>query len=194
MQSAHSLASFPSRLTQYMDKLSKEHRSWNMSRIRGENTSPELLVRSLLHRSGFRFRLHRRDLPGSPDLVLPKHGVVVFVHGCFWHRHPRCRMASMPKSRRQFWKSKFLENVRRDRRVVSQLTKLGWRAIIIWECQTRDPLRLAELIARVLPPVTKRSIIKDQSEDHSIEGRGTWGAKATSRKPSRRTRQTSSNR
>jgi DNA mismatch endonuclease (patch repair protein) len=176
-----------------MDKLSKEHRSWNMSRIPGENTSPELLVRSLLHRSGFRFRVHRRDLPGSPDVVLPRHRVVVFVHGCFWHRHSRCRLASMPKSRQEFWKSKFLDNVRRDRRVVSQLKKLGWRVIVIWECQTRDPLRLAKLIRRVLPPVTKRRTIDDQTDDRSAKGRGTWGAKATSRKPSRRTRRTSSN-
>jgi DNA mismatch endonuclease (patch repair protein) len=176
-----------------MDKLSKEHRSWNMSRIRGQNTSPELRVRSLLHRSGFRFRLHRRDLPGSPDIVLPRHRVVVFVHGCFWHRHPRCRLAARPKSRRLFWKKKFLENVIRDRRAVSQLAKLGWRVIIIWECETRDSPRLAERIATVLPTITNPCTIGDQAENGSRRGRGTWGAKSTSRKPSRPSRRSSSN-
>jgi DNA mismatch endonuclease (patch repair protein) len=177
-----------------MDRLSKERRSWNMSRIRGQNTSPELLVRSLLHRSGFRFRLHRRDLPGRPDIVLPKHRTVVFVHGCFWHRHPRCRLAAMPKSRPEFWRQKFRENVRRDRRAVFQLNGLGWRVIVIWECETRDSRSLAELIARVLPGVPKRRTIADPPGVHTSEGRGNWGSKTTSRRPLRPTRRTSLNR
>jgi DNA mismatch endonuclease, patch repair protein len=177
-----------------MDRLSKEHRSWNMARIRAQNTSPELLVRSMLHRSGYRFRLHRRDLPGSPDIVLPKHNVVVFVHGCFWHRHARCRLAAMPKSRSEFWRQKFRDNVRRDRRAIAHLTKLGWRVIVIWECETRDSRSLAELIARVLPAVPKRRTIADPPGVHTSEGRGNWGSKTTSRKRSRQTRLTLSNR
>lgn len=177
-----------------MDRLSKEHRSWNMSRICGQHTSPELLVRSLLHRSGFRFRLHRRDLPGSPDIVLPRHKVVVFVHGCFWHRHPRCRSAAMPKSHPEFWRQKFRANVRRDRRNISQLIKLGWQVIIIWECETRDSRALAALITRVLPAVPKRRTIADPPGVGPRKGRGSWGRKTTSRRPSRRTRRTSSNR
>lgn len=177
-----------------MDRLSKEHRSWNMSRIRAQDTSPELLVRSLLHRSGFRFRLYRRDLPGSPDIVLPKHKVVVFVHGCFWHRHPGCRLAAAPQSRQQFWRQKFRTNVRRDRRNVSQLITLGWHVITIWECETRDSRALAGLITSILPAVPKRRTIADPLGPSQNKGRGSWGRKTTSRSPSRRTRRTSSSR
>lgn len=177
-----------------MDKLSKEHRSWNMSRIRAQNTTPELIVRSLLHRSGYRFRIHRRDLPGSPDIVLPKYKIVIFVHGCFWHRHVRCRLAATPKSRPEFWRRKFLANARRDRRAVAQLTELGWRVVVIWECETRDSRSLAKLISRVLPAVPKRRTIADPPGVHTSEGRGNWGSKTTSRKRSRQTRLTLSNR
>ena len=124
-----------------VDRLSPEHRSWNMSRIRGRNTQPELAVRSALHRAGYRFRLHRKDLPGRPDIVLPKHRTVVFVHGCFWHRHPGCRFAYTPKSRVAFWQKKFDDNVARDRRNVRALRALGWRVITVWECQTGSPGR-----------------------------------------------------
>ena len=98
------------------DILSKERRSWNMSRIRGSDTKPELLVRSLLHRMGYRFRLHRKDLPGRPDIVLPKYRTVIFVHGCFWHRHKGCKYAYTPKSRTDFWQNKFQGTVERDKR------------------------------------------------------------------------------
>ena len=117
------------------DRLTPEHRSWNMSRIRNRDTAPEKIVRSLLHRMGYRFRLHRRDLPGSPDIVLPKYRTVIFVHGCFWHRHKGCKFAYMPKSRPEFWQNKFDTNVERDRRVKRELKKLGWRVIVIWECE-----------------------------------------------------------
>lgn len=128
------------------DRLSKSHRSWNMSQIRARDTKPEKIVRSLLHRMGYRFRLHRRDLPGSPDIVLPRHHVVILVHGCFWHRHEGCRFAYTPKSRREFWVAKFKQNLERDRRVRSELEALGWRVEIVWECETRN---IDELVARL---------------------------------------------
>ena len=121
------------------DRLTREHRSWNMSRIRAKDTQPEKLVRSTLHRAGYRFRLHRRDLPGRPDIVLPKYRTVVFVHGCFWHRHPGCRFAYTPKSRVAFWNEKFRRNVERDCRNVRALRALGWRVITVWECQAQQP-------------------------------------------------------
>jgi DNA mismatch endonuclease (patch repair protein) len=117
------------------DRLSRERRSWNMSRIRGKDTAPELLVRSALHRAGYRFRLHRKDLPGRPDVVLPKYRTVVFVHGCFWHRHKRCRFAYTPKSRVAFWQEKFRRNVERDRRKALALRRLGWKVVTVWECE-----------------------------------------------------------
>ena len=107
-----------------------------MSRIRGTNTKPEVLVRSALHRAGFRFRLYTRALPGRPDIVLPKHGVVIFVHGCFWHRHG-CSLSSEPATRRRFWQAKFDANVARDRRNARALRALGWRVLTVWECALR---------------------------------------------------------
>lgn len=121
-----------------MDSISKSHRSWNMSRIRGENTKPERSVRSILHRMGYRFRLHDRSLPGAPDIVLRRYRTVVFVHGCFWHRHRDCRFAYTPKSRIGFWKAKFKSNVDRDMRVLKELRDLGWRVLIVWECELRE--------------------------------------------------------
>ncbi len=120
------------------DRIAHEHRSWNMSRIRSRDTSPELKVRSLLHRLGYRFRLHRRELPGSPDIVLPRYRTTVFVHGCFWHRHHRCRLAYQPKTRVEFWKKKFAENVKRDALNVKALESGGWRVIVVWECELKD--------------------------------------------------------
>lgn len=109
-----------------------------MSRIRSGNTKPELLVRSLLHRMGYRFRLHQKDLPGKPDIVLPKYKTVIFVHGCFWHRHEGCKYAYMPKSRLEFWNNKFNANIERDIKVKQQLLNLGWKVNIIWECELSD--------------------------------------------------------
>lgn len=107
-----------------------------MSRIRSRDTTPEMKVRSYLHRNGFRFRLHRKDLPGSPDIVMPKFKTVIFVHGCFWHRHPRCKFAYNPKTRIEFWEKKFIANIERDKRSASELKKYGWDVITIWECET----------------------------------------------------------
>jgi len=117
------------------DKLTSEHRSWNMSRIKGRNTGPELRLRSLLHRAGFRFRLHPKDLPGKPDIVLSRYRTVIFVHGCFWHRHPGCRNATTPSTRRDFWQAKFDENVSRDARNYADLQSAGWNVITVWECE-----------------------------------------------------------
>lgn len=125
------------------DRISKERRSWNMSMIKGSDTKPERAVRSMLHQMGFRFRLNRKDLPGKPDIVLPKYKTVIFVHGCFWHRHQGCKFAYTPKSRVDFWNKKFAENMNRDRKTTSELQKKGWKVLIIWECQTKNMSKLA---------------------------------------------------
>lgn len=114
-------------------------RSSNMRAVRSGDTKPELMVRKLLHAMGFRFRLRRVDLPGKPDIVLPRYQTVVFVHGCFWHRHT-CKRASMPKTRTEFWEAKLAGNVVRDRRVADELRALGWQVVVVWECETRSPL------------------------------------------------------
>ena len=133
-----------------MDTLTKERRSWNMAQIRGKDTKPERIVRSILHRLGARFRLHRRDLPGNPDIVLPRYGLVVLVHGCFWHRHRRCKYAYTPKTRLDFWTQKFEQNVKRDKEVKRELKQLGWNVVVVWECETRDLEFLADRLADML--------------------------------------------
>ena len=120
------------------DKISPSHRSWNMSRIKSKNTKPELRLRSFLHGLGFRFRVNRKDLPGKPDIVLPKYKTVIFVHGCFWHRHEGCKNATMPKSNTDFWEKKLAANIERDQRVKSELEALGWKVITVWECELKD--------------------------------------------------------
>lgn len=122
-----------------------------MSRVGSKNTKPELLVRSMLHGMGYRFRLHRKDLPGSPDIVLPKHGAVVFVHGCFWHQHPGCRKATLPRNNSEFWKTKLERNMRRDAENQRRLLESGWRVLVLWECEIRSsPEECAERAARFL--------------------------------------------
>ena len=111
-----------------------------MSRIKSQDTMPELQVRSALHRLGYRFRLHRKDLPGTPDIVLPKYQTVIFVHGCFWHQHPGCRKATIPKTNSDKWRKKLNRNIERDRQAIEQLEALGWRVKIVWECQIRRDL------------------------------------------------------
>ena len=133
-----------------MDSLTREKRSWNMSRIRSQDTKPEKAVRSLLHHAGYRFRLHRKDLPGTPDIVLPKYRTALFVHGCFWHRHPGCRYAYTPKSRVDFWQKKFDENVARDQRNQAQLKEAGWHVLVVWECELKEPDLLLKKIDRAL--------------------------------------------
>ena len=116
------------------DIVDKQTRSRMMSRIRGKDTKPELLVRSYLHRRGFRFKLHPKNLPGKPDIVLPKYHAVILVHGCFWHRHTDCKFAYNPKTRQEFWQEKFNRNVERDEEVRQALQDAGWRVLVVWEC------------------------------------------------------------
>ncbi|MGD9596826.1 MAG: very short patch repair endonuclease [Steroidobacteraceae bacterium] len=125
------------------DVFSKQKRSEVMSRIRARDTKPERAVRSMLHRKGYRFRLHARGLPGKPDIVLPGLGTIVFVHGCFWHRHVGCPFAYTPKSRGKFWSKKFESNITRDAQACGKLRELGWRVLTIWECELRSPARLS---------------------------------------------------
>jgi len=115
-----------------------EKRSWNMSRIKGRDTSPELKVRKLLHFLGYRFRLHRKDLPGSSDIVLPKYKTVIFVNGCFWHHHKGCKRASWPKTNTDYWEKKISKNIERDKINMSKLEKMNWNSVIIWECEVSN--------------------------------------------------------
>src|SRR6266480_1644388 len=132
------------------DKLSVSRRSWNMSRIRSRDTNPELAVRRSLYRLGYRFRLHRNDLPGKPDVVLPKHRIAIFVHGCFWHQHSGCIDCSKPKTNTKYWRPKLLANVQRDRKYRRRLRRIGWTPIVIWECQTKKAEQLYDRLERKL--------------------------------------------
>jgi len=132
------------------DIYNRAKRSEIMSGIRGRDTRPEMIVRRVAHRLGFRFRLHRRDLPGTPDIVFPRHRAVIMVHGCFWHRHPGCKRASHPRARAQYWEEKFETNVVRDRRNETALHELGWRVLVIWECETTNPEAVAARIVSYL--------------------------------------------
>lgn len=118
------------------DNLTHRQRSHCMSKIRSKGTRPEIIVRSIVHKLGFRFRLHRRDLPGIPDIVLPRHRVAIFVHGCFWHQHPGCIRSTRPKSNTAYWQKKLDGNIERDLAHLTQLEHLGWRVGIVWECET----------------------------------------------------------
>lgn len=133
-----------------MDKLDKESRSRLMAKVKSKNTGVEKAVRSLLHRMGFRFRLHRKGLPGTPDIILPKYHTVILVHGCFWHRHEGCKLAANPASNTDFWIEKFAKNVERDARQVIALEKAGWKVVIVWECELKDPTVLAARLEREL--------------------------------------------
>ena len=122
-----------------VDHVTKTRRSAIMSAVHGKNTAPEILVRKAAHRLGLRFRLHRRSLPGQPDLVFPKWQTVVFVNGCFWHQHPGCQRAILPKSKIRFWRRKFEQNVQRDIANYARLAEMGWRVVILWQCQLGRP-------------------------------------------------------
>ncbi|WP_366520714.1 very short patch repair endonuclease [Pseudomonas citronellolis] len=130
------------------DSLDQSMRSKIMKAVGRMNTKPEMKVRRLLHGMGLRFRLHQKSLPGSPDIVLQKYKTVVFVHGCFWHRHPKCRYATTPKTRQDYWLPKFNANVERDARKTAQLEVLGWRVLVVWECETRNQSVLEERLRR----------------------------------------------
>lgn len=132
-----------------MDIVSKEVRSRMMASVKSSNTKPEIIVRSLLHRLGYRFRLHRKDLPGCPDIVLPKYKKVFFVHGCFWHQHQDCPKSKRPKSRKEFWDNKLDGNVKRDKQHLTKLGSMGWTVHVIWECQTFDLEQLQDKIKNI---------------------------------------------
>jgi DNA mismatch endonuclease (patch repair protein) len=132
-----------------MDILSQQARSKIMASIRSKNTKPELAVRSALHRMGFRFRLHSNKMPGKPDIILPKYKAVVWVHGCFWHGHCRCRAGQRPKSNIAYWHPKIARTIQRDKLNKRKITRLGWRNFVFWECETLDPRRFEEKLGLV---------------------------------------------
>lgn len=132
------------------DSLPTAMRSKLMSRIRSKNTKPELVVRKLIFAAGYRYRLHVRTLPGSPDLVFPRRKKAVFVHGCFWHQHASCDFARMPKSRVEFWEKKFSDNKKRDQSAIEMLNHAGWAVLVIWECELSDILKLKTRIEKFL--------------------------------------------
>lgn len=136
------------------DKLTPSRRSANMAAIKSKDTTPELAVRRIVSALGYRYRLHRRDLPGKPDLVFGPRRKVIFVHGCFWHMHPKasCLDARAPKSNTGYWTPKLLRNAARDAEHIANLKSLGWRALIIWECETRDEMRISNRISKFLGP------------------------------------------
>jgi DNA mismatch endonuclease (patch repair protein) len=130
-----------------------------MSRIRGKDTTPELMLRRMLHRAGFRYRTHPSDLPGRPDLVLRKHRAVIFVHGCFWHRHGGCRFSTTPSSNAEFWRNKFAGTVERDGRILDRLKEEGWRVAVVWECALQsNPADVAAVVGRWL--VSSRRLLE----------------------------------
>jgi DNA mismatch endonuclease, patch repair protein len=133
-----------------VDTLTRQRRSELMASVRTKHTGPQLKVRSIVHRLGLRFRLHRNDLPGRPDLVFPRLRAVVFVHGCFWHRHRGCPKSSIPATGTEFWRAKLARNVIRDTAVIRSLRRAGWRVLIVWECETRAQPRLAKKLSKFL--------------------------------------------
>lgn len=135
-----------------MDILTRAERSHRMSLIRSKNTKPEVALRSMLHAQGYRFRIHRRDLAGSPDVVFPSRRKVIFVHGCFWHGHEGCKVANVPKTRTEYWQLKFAKNKARDRENEDRLRNLGWNIMVVWECELREKARLLKRVAAFLGP------------------------------------------
>ena len=148
------------------DIFTTEERSEIMSRIRSANTKPEWILRSALHRLGFRFRLRDRRLPGSPDVIFPKYRAVVFVHGCFWHQHKNCKLATNPKSNTAFWGEKFRQNIERDERNLHDLREMGWKPYVVWECQLKDePLNRIKSLVRKLHAIKGKSITYSQATE-----------------------------
>jgi len=136
------------------DTVAPDRRSWIMRQVKSEDTSPERLVRSLLHRLGYRFRLHRHDLPGSPDIVFPSRKKVIFVHGCFWHGHSCPRGARIPKTNTEYWMNKIARNKMRDRQRLEELRSLGWDALVVWECEIKDIDALRARLSDFLGPLS----------------------------------------
>ena len=132
------------------DTFTPQQRSAVMARVKNRNTTPEKVVRSLLHQMGYRFRLHRKDLPGSPDIALPRYKTVIFVHGCFWHGHNGCRRGARPTSNIEFWNAKINRNIERDNRAVRELEGIGWRVFTLWQCEMKDIVVLRDRLHRLL--------------------------------------------
>ncbi len=152
------------------DIVDKQTRSRMMAGIKGKDTKPELVLRRALHARGFRYRLHSKNVPGRPDLVFPKHHAIVFVHGCFWHRHERCRYTTTPSTRPEFWQAKFDANVIRDAAIRGQLIEAGWRVATVWECSLRKTDQLAktvELLAAWLPSDSSQLEVGENDIKHS---------------------------
>lgn len=140
-----------------MDVFSPEKRSQVMSRIRSKDTKPEKIIRSILHKLGFRFRINRKDLPGKPDIVLPKYRIVIFVHGCFWHQHEGCPRSKKPTSNAQYWNPKLKNNVLRDEKNILELEESGWRVFILWECQIKNLIKNPDLLAKMLETIDNKN-------------------------------------
>lgn len=153
-----------------IDIVDSHRRSQLMAGIRSRDTTPELVVRRVAHRMGLRFRLHRKTLPGSPDLVFPKYRLAVFVHGCFWHQHGGCRYAHIPKTRTEYWTDKFMKNVARDKRNEGMLRLLGWNVLVIWECEVDDD----DVIKKKLAPFISlmEHAVRKSARGPSLEPRG----------------------
>lgn len=152
------------------DRFTPEQRSDIMSRIKGRNTAPERTVRSLLHRMGYRFRLHRKGLPGNPDIVLPKYMVVIFVHGCFWHGHTDCNRAKRPTSNVEFWNNKLQRNVERDRSVRQELEDLGWHVEVIWQCEIRDIPQLESRLRSLFYRISTSTTVQESQRANDVAG------------------------
>lgn len=148
------------------DVVSPEVRSRMMAGIKGKNTRPEIQIRKLLFAAGYRFRLHRRDLPGTPDIVMPGKRIAIFVHGCFWHGHQGCKLAKIPSTRTDFWTAKIKANILRDRMAIDQLLASGWRVLVIWECAVRKKDLTADLMTRI------RGWIDSDSRDAHVQRLG----------------------
>ncbi|MFW8602147.1 very short patch repair endonuclease [Desulfobacterota bacterium M19] len=131
------------------DKINCYSRSKNMAAIKNKDTKPEIIVRKFLHKSGYRFRLHRKDLPGKPDITLARFKTVIFVHGCFWHRHEQCDNSVMPKSNVSFWRKKLNGNVVRDKKNIKLLKELGWKVLVVWECEVKNDVALHNLVKQI---------------------------------------------
>lgn len=142
------------------DKFSEKKRSEIMAKIKGKDTKPEILVRKYLFSKGFRFRKNRQDLPGKPDIVLPKYRTVIFVHGCFWHGHPHCKKAALPESRKDFWEAKIATNIARDNLNVKKLENLQWNVIIIWQCQISNNNKREEIFPLLVEQIKRNLLIQ----------------------------------
>ena len=138
-----------------MDIYSSRKRSIIMSKISGKNTKPEMIVRKYLHSLGYRYSLHRKDLPGKPDLVLSKYNTVIFINGCFWHSHKNCKASALPTSNKKFWEKKISDNILRDKKYIRELRSKGWKVIIVWQCQLKNQIVQQKTIKRIIKGIKK---------------------------------------